>query len=621
MGESAPSGGITNPTGVDTVGLRPTTATTSGAILGDDTATNNETLSMMSQTASMTDILSGNVAVSNTAGNTEQHTQHSGSNSSFLHNHSNSSKRPHTASRVPTEIVAFDNLSPLRGPPNNLMRNSTGGGLSEQYIGSSNRAQRPLTASARVSYSYQQDYNVPNSNNNGNGNGTGSGSSNARNHVPGGGSRSRPESAHQFVVDIGDNNDVINDDSYMKMTPGSGLGDSTIKSFDFQSQLQSQLQPYTYRNVSFQGQQGQDYGPNGPQDNGDIDIQQQSSMCLLSMRQAIFNRARGLNINDRYVLDVFKQFFDREGILYFRTHQLILAFRDLLNTELTTKVADAMIATLALDGGDHVSFGEFSVFMLDPDHQQLVSSLISHCTGQFLIRGREYQAYLYGMVNSNSNSNRSNGNGNDKKNGSGNGAGNGAGAMSMHYDQDEAGLMSVQLFSEVLTTLSNSMFSRGDIDKLVRRFNIHGSGHCVVARFLKVVVQSKVWRQAERIVATQESAAEEGDTIRRAVSAGLEDSLNFVPLTSTLLQPENRAVLDDFVSMAEYLGVRLLSERHLHWIVHEALGAPLPDNWVMQTTSNGAGATYYYNKLNGQSQQSHPLDSYFFQMIEDYRQG
>ena len=73
--------------------------------------------------------------------------------------------------------------------------------------------------------------------------------------------------------------------------------------------------------------------------------------------------------------------------------------------------------------------------------------------------------------------------------------------------------------------------------------------------------------------------------------------------------------------MAEYLGVRLLSERHLHWIVHEALGAPLPDNWVMQTTSNGAGATYYYNKLNGQSQQSHPLDSYFFQMIEDYRQG
>ena len=41
------------------------------------------------------------------------------------------------------------------------------------------------------------------------------------------------------------------------------------------------------------------------------------------------------------------------------------------------------------------------------------------------------------------------------------------------------------------------------------------------------------------------------------------------------------------ISMAEYLGIKVISERHLLWIVRDALNAPLPAQWAVLNDSKG----------------------------------
>ena len=43
------------------------------------------------------------------------------------------------------------------------------------------------------------------------------------------------------------------------------------------------------------------------------------------------------------------------------------------------------------------------------------------------------------------------------------------------------------------------------------------------------------------------------------------------------------------ISMAEYLGIQVISEQHLLWIVDEALHAPLPAPWIVLKVSISIG--------------------------------
>ena len=44
---------------------------------------------------------------------------------------------------------------------------------------------------------------------------------------------------------------------------------------------------------------------------------------------------------------------------------------------------------------------------------------------------------------------------------------------------------------------------------------------------------------------------------------------------------------EEMISMAEYLGIKVISERHLLWIVRDALNAPLPAQWAVLNDSKG----------------------------------
>lgn len=517
-----------------------------GASGGGDDNTNNETLSNISQGSGVLIDIGGGVVI---PGGHEQ-----GESNYSSHNNLHSvgaSRRPHTASRVPAEIIAFDNLSPLRGE----------GELSRSMVFQDkptldpasasfapNRIQRPLTAAARVSSNYKQNYPV----------GQGQQHANARAAH----SRGRPESAKQYVVEVSDDNDVINDDDYDAK--------NQINYADQLPRAGSDGQQYYHRNVSFLGALSSQ----------DPNFQSADAICrqyLQSLRQVIINRTRGNPLNEGYLHDVFNQLFDQEGTLFFQQRGLVAAVRELLNADLQPPVADAAIKHLAIDSGDRVTFSEFAVFVMDPNMSSLEDKLQQHCASQFLVLGRDFQSYLFGSLWSDS------------------------------AKQGELGQVSTRKFVECLNKLGNGEFSQDDIIRLVLRFDVHGSGHCDIARFLRVITKGQQWKQAEKMVAYQEDAAEEAETIRKNIQMGQQYSF----------MGSNSAACEDFISMAEYLGIKLLSERHLHWIVHEALSAPLPENWVNQTSNNGD--TYYFNALTNKSQYAHPLDSYFFNLIEEYR--
>ena len=322
-------------------------------LLGADDTTNNETLSNISQGSGVLIDIGGGVIIP--GGNNEE------SNSNY--NPSRVNKRPHTASRVPQEIVAFDNLSPLRGE-GEASRSMVFDPASANFA--PNRVQRPLTAAARVSSSYNQNYPV--------------GQPNAR--APPG--RNRPESAKQYVVEIGDDNDVINDES----------------EFDYDARNQNhgdQRGGIDSRNVSFRGAvstQGQNSDPTLTLHNADA----VSKQYMQSLRQVIINRTRGNPLNEGYVHEVFNQMFDREDALFFQQRGLVAAMRELLNADLQPPVADAAIAHLAIDSRDRVTFSEFAVFVMDPNMSSLEAKLQQHCASQFLVLGREFQSYLFNSL-------------------------------------------------------------------------------------------------------------------------------------------------------------------------------------------------------------------------------
>jgi len=166
------------------------------------------------------------------------------------------------------------------------------------------------------------------------------------------------------------------------------------------------------------------------------------------------------------------------------------------------------------------------------------------------------------------------------------------------------GLVSSMAFSASMNKISPKL-SAADIDRLTVRFDLHGQGRCSVSRFLKMIQDSNPWRQAEKALALQEEANEEAMILRRQIQEGVSNPANNIP--------------EEVISMAEYLGIRVISENHLLWIAADALKAPLPMSWTVQKDKQGR--TFFFNHITNQSRWDHPLDPHFRKLRDKYRQS
>ena len=303
-----------------------------------------------------------------------------------------------------------------------------------------------------------------------------------------------------------------------------------------------------------------------------------ATQTLSTVREMILKRHQ----SGKSLRDIF-QHFDRREASYFDSRDLIQATADLL-IETSERVSVLAISMMALDGIDKVSYGEFKVFVLDPDHYLLQRSVEQQIAQQLERQGRGYQQWLYNIFWSE-----------DGQEGSEDGP--------SAYNKQLLGLVSSKAFTAAVDKTGAKLTS-SEIDRLAVRFDVHGSGHCSASRFLGMVQGSSAWREAERAVALQEEASEEAASLRHHKRQGD-------------VAPEFQEICDELISMAEYLGIRVLTERHLLWIASDALRAPLPMSWSMKTDRQGR--QFFYNHISGQSRWDHPLDPHFRKLRDQHR--
>jgi Ca2+-binding EF-hand superfamily protein len=292
-----------------------------------------------------------------------------------------------------------------------------------------------------------------------------------------------------------------------------------------------------------------------------------ATQSLATLREMILAR----RFTGKSMKDIFHH-FDRKGKFYFDAKDLMVGMAD-LRIETSEKVADLMISLLAVDGHDKVSFGEFSVFVTDNDHLELERDVQSQVAEQLERQGRDYQMHLYNAFWDNIDA--------------------AAGVKS--------GMVGRALFERSLARLG-ILLNSSDIQRLITRFSIHGQDQCSVTRFLRMVQNSAAWRKSEKMLAIKEEAIEEAQT----VIAQLQQGVELVP-----------GLTLDIIHMAEYLGIRVLSEPSLLWIASEAFVAPLPTGWI--TSKDKEGRLFFYNSANNISQWDHPLDNHFRTLRDKHR--
>ena len=297
-----------------------------------------------------------------------------------------------------------------------------------------------------------------------------------------------------------------------------------------------------------------------------------ASQTLATVREMVISRQRtGKALEEIY------RHFDRQNKSYFDAQDFIRATSD-LRIETSERVAHLAIRQIALDGKESVTLGEFKVFVTDTEHWKLEKNVHQQMARELEKQGRKYQTLL----------------------------------LNVFWEQDEqrqgnkvqaghTGLVSRDAFVSAFQMLAVRV-SMQELGRLVTRFDIGGNGKCSVTRFLNMAQSCDEWRAAEKRLAIQEEAQEEATNLRRQIR---ENGIASVP--------------DDVIAMAEFLGIRVISEQYMLWIARDALRAPLPINWTAQRDSKGR--VFFYNHLNNQSTWDHPLDSHFRSLRDKYRRG
>mmetsp|Transcript_21917 Transcript_21917/g.50193 ORF Transcript_21917/g.50193 Transcript_21917/m.50193 type:complete len:875 (-) Transcript_21917:277-2901(-) len=84
------------------------------------------------------------------------------------------------------------------------------------------------------------------------------------------------------------------------------------------------------------------------------------------------------------------------------------------------------------------------------------------------------------------------------------------------------------------------------------------------------------------------------------------------PKQSARYQSDFKALPEDVLEYAVYLGMDPSEDADLLWIAEEALGTGEPDGWTEQIDPNGN--LYFFNSTTGQSSRQHPLDEYYMHL-------
>jgi Ca2+-binding EF-hand superfamily protein len=376
------------------------------------------------------------------------------------------------------------------------------------------------------------------------------------------------------------------------------------------------------------------------------------------------------------------QHFDRQKKTYFDAKDLMKALAD-LRIETTERVANLVLSQMILDSVGCVTFGEFRVFVFDMEHRTLELKFQEYL-GQLLERQRRpFQHLLNSVFWGDEQASR----------GAVTGAETGAGARAASagaLPAQDSDYVTAAAFATGLRKLAPEL-SESEIDRFVARFDVYGKGQCSVSRFLTMARDNNpYWRHAELILFSQEEVSREAAALRQKIHSGEahDPRINSTNLHSSGGENRNIAVnsrgncngngnssgsgnsngsgngnrtyiSEDVINMAEYLGIRVLTEPQLLWIAEEALQAPLPPHWIVKKvkeskednkgnsrgggrdggrdggrggsgsgSGNGGGSsgnnggevsTFFFNQQTGQSQWEHPLDSHYRQLRDQHR--
>ena len=173
-----------------------------------------------------------------------------------------------------------------------------------------------------------------------------------------------------------------------------------------------------------------------------------ATQSLATMREMVIAR----HCTGKSLLDIY-QHFDRKGKFYIDAKDLMQGLSD-LRIETSEKVADLMISILAIDGYDKVSFGEFAVFITDPEHQELEQRVREQLAEQLERQGRDFQVYLFNSFWSENSSDEQN-------------------VSSQTIQSRDAGLVNSSAFRHALLKIGVQLTS-SEMDRLVTRFCLHG---------------------------------------------------------------------------------------------------------------------------------------------------
>lgn len=328
--------------------------------------------------------------------------------------------------------------------------------------------------------------------------------------------------------------------------------------------------------------------------------------ALKMLRRDIIHRHQK---SGKTLYDIFRT-FDVLGNRYFYAGDLQRTMMELA-LPIDDYQAAEMIKLLALDGEDRICFAEFAVFITDPEFPILADRVQRLVADNYEKQGREYQLKLYNITMHAAASNSA-----------------ASSSSGIHVPPNGAtaitGFISKVAFESALTELGLvasgdaksdkrgpiTLLNSVEVSRLCVRFDTHGRDLCSVAKFLREVQHSAHWHAAEQNVVFMEEAAEEAQTAR-------EELQHYPSGVMTVGPPPGHLLNEEIIDMAEYLGIRVLSEPHLLQIVDTAVRAPVPEGWSIHTDKKGRN--FFFHQRTGRSQWDHPSDDDFRRMRDNAR--
>lgn len=263
---------------------------------------------------------------------------------------------------------------------------------------------------------------------------------------------------------------------------------------------------------------------------------------------------------------------------------------------------------IALDGGDRASYAEFAVFVSDPDHATLQTTVCRQVAERLEALGRLSlhldTAFRPETTTAHTTIPFDIGAPGPRP-GKANSSNDGEYATAHRRGHDSTqhpgivhaargprhrqGMVSAEEFLTGLEALGLRL-SKADAQRLIVRFDVHGDGHISAGRFVSMVESSNCWKRARAQLARQDEADEEADACLRA-------QRNMHRREGVPVPGKQQPLGEEIVEMARYLGIRVSSDQSLLWIASDALEAPVPDGWVMQKAHGGR--FFYHNELTG----------------------